>query len=65
MRDYQLIGLDWLVDSYERHGLCPILGDEMGLGKTLQTIAFLASPLGAKISGQALGVDGNTETLRS
>ena len=42
MRDYQLAGLDWLVDSYERHGLCPILGDEMGLGKTLQTIAFLA-----------------------
>jgi len=42
MRDYQLVGLDWLVDSYERHGLCPILGDEMGLGKTLQTIAFLA-----------------------
>lgn len=30
-----------------------------------QTIAFLASPLGAKISGQALSVDGNTETLRS
>lgn len=30
-----------------------------------QTIAFLASPLGAKISGQSLSVDGNTETLRS
>ncbi|MEM7140237.1 MAG: SDR family oxidoreductase [Actinomycetota bacterium] len=29
------------------------------------TIAFLASPLGRHISGQALAVDGNTETLRS
>ncbi|MDG2028423.1 MAG: SDR family oxidoreductase [Acidimicrobiales bacterium] len=30
-----------------------------------ETIAFLVSPLGAKISGQTLAVDGNTETLRS
>lgn len=30
-----------------------------------QTIAFLVSPLGAKISGQALAVDGNSETLRT
>ena len=30
-----------------------------------QTIAFLVSPLGAKISGQALAVDGHSETLRS
>jgi NAD(P)-dependent dehydrogenase (short-subunit alcohol dehydrogenase family) len=30
-----------------------------------QTIAFLASPLGSKISGQALAVDGNSETLRT
>ena len=29
MRDYQMVGLDWLADTYERHGLCPILGDEM------------------------------------
>ena len=42
MRDYQLVGLDWMADGCERHGLSPILGDEMGLGKTLQTIAFLA-----------------------
>ena len=26
---------------------------------------YIASPLGAKISGQALSVDGNTETLRT
>lgn len=42
LRDYQLVGLDWLADSYERHGLSPILGDEMGLGKTLQTISLIA-----------------------
>jgi NAD(P)-dependent dehydrogenase (short-subunit alcohol dehydrogenase family) len=30
-----------------------------------QTICFLASPLGAKISGQALAVDGHTDTLRT
>jgi len=29
MRDYQLTGLDWMVDCCERHGLSPILGDEM------------------------------------
>jgi len=30
-----------------------------------QTICFLASPLGSKISGQAIAVDGHTETLRN
>jgi NAD(P)-dependent dehydrogenase (short-subunit alcohol dehydrogenase family) len=30
-----------------------------------QTICFLASPLGLKISGQVLSVDGHTETLRT
>jgi len=30
-----------------------------------QTICFLASPLGLKISGQVLSVDGNTETMRN
>ncbi len=30
-----------------------------------QSIAFLASPYGLKISGQILSVDGNTETLRT
>eukprot|EP00965_Chrysotila_dentata_P168664 5570391-Pleurochrysis_carterae.AAC.2 len=32
MRDYQLSGLDWFVDCYERRGASTILGDEMGLG---------------------------------
>ena len=40
MRDYQIMGLNWLVSLHE-NGISGILADEMGLGKTLQTIAFL------------------------
>jgi SWI/SNF-related matrix-associated actin-dependent regulator of chromatin subfamily A member 5 len=51
MRDYQLLGLNWLIKLYE-NGINGILADEMvttnrkcnieqGLGKTLQTISFL------------------------
>ncbi|KAK4373713.1 hypothetical protein RND71_009097 [Anisodus tanguticus] len=41
LKDYQLKGLQWLVNCYEQ-GLNGILADEMGLGKTIQAIAFLA-----------------------
>lgn len=41
LREYQHIGLDWLVAMYEKK-LNGILADEMGLGKTIQTIALLA-----------------------
>jgi len=41
LREYQHIGLDWLVGLYSR-GLNGILADEMGLGKTIMTIALLA-----------------------
>ena len=41
LREYQLIGLDWLVQMYEKK-LNGVLADEMGLGKTIQTIAMLA-----------------------
>ncbi|GAB6030179.1 hypothetical protein CHUAL_005855 [Chamberlinius hualienensis] len=41
LREYQHIGLDWLVTMYERK-LNGILADEMGLGKTIQTISLLA-----------------------
>ena len=41
LREYQHIGLDWLVAMDERR-LNGILADEMGLGKTMQTIALLA-----------------------
>ncbi|XP_076367380.1 domino helicase isoform X3 [Tachypleus tridentatus] len=41
LREYQHIGLDWLVAMHDRK-LNGILADEMGLGKTIQTIAVLA-----------------------
>jgi E1A-binding protein p400 len=41
LREYQQIGLDWLVTLYHKR-LNGILADEMGLGKTIQTIALLA-----------------------
>ena len=41
LREYQHIGLDWMVSLFER-SLNGILADEMGLGKTIQTISFLA-----------------------
>ena len=41
LRDYQHIGLDWLVGLFEQN-LNGILADEMGLGKTIQTISVLA-----------------------
>ncbi|KAJ7539803.1 hypothetical protein O6H91_11G109200 [Diphasiastrum complanatum] len=41
LREYQHIGLDWLVNMYEKR-LNGILADEMGLGKTIMTIALLA-----------------------
>ncbi|CAL8090567.1 unnamed protein product [Orchesella dallaii] len=41
LREYQHIGLDWLVTMYDKK-LNGILADEMGLGKTIQTIALLA-----------------------
>ncbi|XP_019414737.1 PREDICTED: DNA helicase INO80-like [Lupinus angustifolius] len=41
LKDYQLKGLQWLVNCYEQ-GLNGILADEMGLGKTIQAMAFLA-----------------------
>lgn len=42
LREYQHIGLDWLVAMNEKK-LNGILADEMGLGKTIQTIALLAN----------------------
>ena len=39
MRDYQLLGLKWLVSLYNNR-LNGILADEMGLGKTLQVWAI-------------------------
>ena len=41
LREYQQIGLNWLV-SIQTRRLNGILADEMGLGKTLQTISLLS-----------------------
>lgn len=40
LRNYQIEGLNWLINMYEKKINC-ILADEMGLGKTLQTISLL------------------------
>ncbi|KAI5160609.1 SWI/SNF-related matrix-associated actin-dependent regulator of chromatin subfamily A member 5 [Nematocida ausubeli] len=40
LRHYQIEGLNWLINMYEKKINC-ILADEMGLGKTLQTISLL------------------------
>lgn len=41
LKDYQLKGMNWLVNLYEQ-GINGILADEMGLGKTVQSIALLS-----------------------
>ena len=41
LREYQLIGLHWLIALHDNH-INGILADEMGLGKTIQTIALFA-----------------------
>jgi len=40
LKDYQLKGLNWLVNLYSQ-GINGILADDMGLGKTIQSIALL------------------------
>ena len=41
LREYQIIGLNWLV-ALNENKINGILADEMGLGKTIQTIALFA-----------------------
>jgi SWI/SNF-related matrix-associated actin-dependent regulator of chromatin subfamily A containing DEAD/H box 1 len=41
LKDYQLVGLNWLNLLYTK-GISCILADDMGLGKTCQVISFLA-----------------------
>lgn len=41
MKDYQIVGINWLALLYEKELSC-MLADDMGLGKTCQVIAFLA-----------------------
>ncbi|KAI3231858.1 hypothetical protein DTO012A7_5469 [Penicillium roqueforti] len=41
MKDYQVVGVNWLALLFEKNLSC-ILADDMGLGKTCQVIGFLA-----------------------
>jgi SWI/SNF-related matrix-associated actin-dependent regulator 1 of chromatin subfamily A len=41
LKDYQVVGLNWLALMYRRELSC-ILADEMGLGKTCQVISLLS-----------------------
>ena len=41
LKDYQVVGMNWLCLLFEKRLSC-ILADDMGLGKTCQVISFLA-----------------------
>ena len=49
LRDYQVDGVNWLIDCYNRGHGC-ILGDEMGLGKTCQVLECFLSILFSLVS---------------
>lgn len=50
LKDYQLVGLNWLNLLWSKQISC-ILADDMGLGKTCQVIAFLAYLQQRKVDG--------------
>ncbi|KAK1807643.1 DNA-dependent ATPase fun30 [Friedmanniomyces endolithicus] len=50
LKDYQLVGLNWLNLLWQKKISC-ILADDMGLGKTCQVIAFLAHLQEQEIDG--------------
>jgi SWI/SNF-related matrix-associated actin-dependent regulator 1 of chromatin subfamily A len=53
LKDYQVVGLNWLALLY-KHKLSCILADDMGLGKTCQVIAFLSHLVETGVSGPHL-----------
>ncbi|KAJ5971003.1 Helicase C-terminal [Penicillium vulpinum] len=53
MKDYQVVGINWLALLFEKNLSC-ILADDMGLGKTCQVIAFLAHLFEKGIKGPHL-----------
>ncbi len=53
LKDYQIVGINWLSLLFERKLSC-ILADDMGLGKTCQVIAFFAHLLEKGIKGPHL-----------
>lgn len=50
MKDYQLVGLNWLDLLFKKKLSC-ILADDMGLGKTCQIIGFLSHLQEQKVDG--------------
>lgn len=50
MKDYQLVGLNWLHLLWDKKISC-ILADDMGLGKTCQVISFLSQLQIEKVDG--------------
>ncbi|KAJ5909645.1 hypothetical protein N7504_004288 [Penicillium tannophilum] len=55
MKDYQIVGINWLSLLFEKKLSC-ILADDMGLGKTCQVIAFLAHLFEQGVKGPHLVV---------
>ncbi|KAJ5179409.1 ATP-dependent helicase fft2 [Penicillium capsulatum] len=55
MKDYQIVGINWLALLYEMNLSC-ILADDMGLGKTCQVIAFIAYLMETGVTGPHLVV---------
>jgi len=55
LKDYQVVGVNWLALLY-RYNLSCILADDMGLGKTCQVIAFIAHLFEKRIKGPHLVV---------
>nr|OQO25792.1 hypothetical protein B0A51_06964 [Rachicladosporium sp. CCFEE 5018] len=53
LKDYQLVGLNWLNLLWSKKLAC-ILADDMGLGKTCQVIAFLAYLQSQNVDGTHL-----------
>jgi SWI/SNF-related matrix-associated actin-dependent regulator of chromatin subfamily A containing DEAD/H box 1 len=53
LKDYQLVGLNWLSLMWTQRKSC-ILADDMGLGKTCQVVSFLAHLQEQETNGCAL-----------
>jgi enoyl-[acyl-carrier-protein] reductase (NADH) len=54
------VSIEEITDTYQQQSSMRLF---VGPEDIANTIAFLASPLGACISGQTIGLDGHTESL--
>ncbi|KAK2949275.1 putative Helicase domino [Blattamonas nauphoetae] len=68
LREYQMIGLDWLMNMYEKN-LNVILADEMGLGKAQPVDSPILTPSGwrrigdIRVGDQVVACDGSTTSV--